>query len=105
MKAKDVPVQLIYAYAGEPEITATEAHFIADGLARVLTALDGNADQRPTRLDMLKIMKESGALDELDINDEDFIGGHGREVSHVKAMESAYALGYGRGRDDEASSS
>lgn len=40
MKTEDVPEQLIYAYAGEPEITATEAHFIAAGLARVLTIVE-----------------------------------------------------------------
>jgi hypothetical protein len=45
------------------------------------------------RNDMLRIMQESGALGELDINDEDFLGGHGREDSHVKVMELAYALG------------
>lgn len=41
---------------------------------------------------MLRIMRESGALSELDINDEDFLGGHRREESHVRVMELAYAL-------------
>lgn len=41
---------------------------------------------------MLRIMRESGVLSELDINDEDFLGGHGREESHVRVMELAYAL-------------
>lgn len=45
------------------------------------------------RFDMLKIMKETGALDDLDINDEDFLDGHGRETRYVEVMEQAYALG------------
>jgi hypothetical protein len=49
---------------------------------------------------MLAIMKASGALDDLDINDEDFLGGHGRERLYVKAMQGAYALGRMRGIDE-----
>ena len=105
MRAEDVPDYLIYAYAGEPEITATDAHVIADGLARVLNALGPRPGPKPSRLDMLKIMRDTDALGELDISGEDFLDGHGREDSHVKVMQDAYALGYGRGRDDEASGS
>jgi len=49
-----------------------------------------------TRKDMLPIMHVSGALDILDINDEDFLGGHGRETTYVAAMKEAYALGVER---------
>jgi hypothetical protein len=42
---------------------------------------------------MLAIMKSSGALDDLDINDEDFLDGHSRGRLHVKVMQAAYALG------------
>jgi hypothetical protein len=42
---------------------------------------------------MLAIMKRTDALGELDINDEDFLGGHGRERSHVAVMQEAYKLG------------
>ena len=54
----------------------------------------------PSRLGMLAIMKASGALDDLDINDEDFLDGHYRADLYVKAMEAAYALGRMRGIDE-----
>jgi hypothetical protein len=47
----------------------------------------------PSRQEMLAIMQASGALNDLDISDEDFLGDHGRERLYVKAMQGAYALG------------
>jgi hypothetical protein len=44
-----------------------------------------------TREQMLKIMQKSGALDDLDINDQDFLDGHGRERLYVAVMELTYA--------------
>jgi hypothetical protein len=49
------------------------------------------------RRDMLPIMEQSGALSDLDINEEDFLGGHGREETHVKAIDLAYAAGLTEG--------
>lgn len=46
-----------------------------------------------TRHEMLRIMQQSGALDDLDISDEDFIAGHGREDTYVKVIHLAYELG------------
>jgi hypothetical protein len=52
---------------------------------------------RLSRKDMLPIMESSGALGCLDINEEDFLGGHGREDTYVEAIQEAYALGLERG--------
>lgn len=42
---------------------------------------------------MLQVMREAGALQDLDISEEDFLGGHGRADIHVALLERAYALG------------
>lgn len=52
-----------------------------------------------SRQQMLPIMEESGALDELDISDDDFLGGHRREATHVKAIQIAYNLGMDHGME------
>ena len=50
--------------------------------------------------EMLAIMRASGALDDLDINDEDFLDGHHRANTYIKVMEAAYALGSLRVMDE-----
>lgn len=52
-----------------------------------------------SRQQMLPIMEESGAMSELDINKDDFLGGHGREDTHVRAIQIAYNLGMDHGMD------
>jgi hypothetical protein len=49
---------------------------------------------RISRRDMLKIMQETDALDDLDISEDDFLDGHGREDLYVAVMERAWELGY-----------
>jgi hypothetical protein len=48
----------------------------------------------PTREEMLPIMDELGVLDHLDIADDDFRGGHGRERFYVRVFRAAYAAGF-----------
>jgi hypothetical protein len=43
----EVTDEMIYAFAGEPEITATDAHAISVGLAAVLAIIE--RDQAPTQ--------------------------------------------------------
>lgn len=46
-----------------------------------------------TEQQMLKIMDETGALNHLDINEQDFLDGHSRADTYVKVIERAYTLG------------
>lgn len=43
--------------------------------------------------DMVQMMRETGALQDLDISERDFLEEHGRADIHVALMERAYALG------------
>lgn len=47
--------EMVYAFAGEPEITATDAHYIRHGLAAVLAIVERDNTIRPRRTAELKI--------------------------------------------------
>jgi hypothetical protein len=46
----DITDEMVYAFAGEPEITATDAHAIKVGLAKVLAIVERDHDARYGRL-------------------------------------------------------
>jgi hypothetical protein len=51
----EVTDEMVYAYAGEPEITGTDAHAIRVGLAAVLAIVErANADQVQREWDALE---------------------------------------------------
>lgn len=57
----EVTDEMIYAFAGEPEITATDAHAIRVGLAAVLALVERDRAAALARIEVSIDMHDSGA--------------------------------------------